>query len=505
MGKFLGIDLGTTFSAMATVDDAGRPIILHNKDGQNITPSMVEIDADEKAVLVGELAREGFGIRGNVVGRFKLDMGTDRVYEVEGKKYTPTDLSAFVLKKLVDEAKESLGDDISDAVVTIPANFAKEAREATISAAKKAGLEAKHIINEPTAAALYYATTGDLSNGRYVVFDLGGGTFDVSIIKLANNEVDVVTSNGVAKLGGDDFDKALQKHVQNLYKKETGKDLDKRTYTLNEAEKDKKALSSRKKCIASEIKDVDIYVTRDDYEELISEYIAQMTMLCEATLAEADLQASDINEVLLVGGSTRAPSVQSAVEKVFGKKPIAKANVDEVVALGAAFYAMSKGDDSDLTPLQKGTKEGHGQIKECNNMNYGTFVMMPHESGVDAKQNDILIPKNAKIPFTVTKDYVTYSDGQTGLTCEVTESIEATTDPEYVKIISDTPLDGLPPGRPAGQPVSVTFTLTDNQIMECSFEDVRSGLKKEIELKITGRTDSDDDSSVDNVDDFLVE
>ena len=507
MGKFLGIDLGTTFSAMATVDDAGRPIIVHNKDGQNITPSVVEIDADDKQILVGELAREGFGLRKNVVGRFKLEMGTDTVYEVEGKKYTPTDLSAFVLKKLYKEAKASLGE-ITDVVVTIPANFSKEARDATMSAAKKAGMDTKYIINEPTAAALYYANQGGLSDGKYVIFDLGGGTFDVSIVDLKNNyEINILTSNGAPKLGGDDFDKALQKHVSSLYKEETGKDLDPKTYTLNDAEKDKKALSSRKKCIAHGIKDVDIQITREDYEELISEYVAQLTMLCEATLSEAKLKPSDINDILLVGGSTRAPSIQNAVEKVFGKKPVAKSNVDEVVALGAAFYALYKGraDGEDLTPMQTATIENTGQIKECNNMNYGTFVMAPHESGIDTKQNDVLIAKNATIPCSITKDYVTYSDNQTGLTCEVTEAVEATSDPEFVKVISDAPLDGLPGGRPAGQPIQVTFTLTENQIMKCSFEDTNSGLKKEIELKISGRVNTEENSSVDNVDDFLVE
>ncbi len=231
MPAFIGIDLGTTFSAAAAIDETGRPYIVHNKEGCNLTPSCVEFHTDGTHD-VGELARRGLFVPGsNALGRFKRSMGSSATYEALGRAYTPTQLSTFVLRRILDDTQAALGT-IGEAVVTIPANFAHEAREATLTAARAAGLEVNFIINEPTAAALYYAyKSGETLGGTYAVYDLGGGTFDVSIIRVDGHDVEVLASNGVSRLGGDDFDEALQKIVQAKFQASTGEFLDPEDFT----------------------------------------------------------------------------------------------------------------------------------------------------------------------------------------------------------------------------------------------------------------------------------
>jgi len=303
--SYIGIDLGTTFSAVATIDKTGRPKILHNIDGINITPSCIMI-GENKTVEVGEEARKGYGLDPNVAARFKRQMGTNTIYKICGQEFTPTDLSAFVLKKLLQDSQDAIGD-IKEAVVTIPANFSHEAREATLQAAITAGLNVKYIINEPTAAALYYAYNNDEElSGIYAVYDMGGGTFDISIIHINGQNIDVLSTNGVSRLGGDDFDEALQKIVQDKYKKITDEDLELHDYTKNEAEDEKKSLSKRDKVSAKVIRKF-IDISREEFEESISALIAQSEMLCESSIHEADVSLSDIKGVLLVGGSTRMP------------------------------------------------------------------------------------------------------------------------------------------------------------------------------------------------------
>ena len=230
MANFIGVDLGTTFSAVGHLDDTGRPVIVRNRDGENITPSVVSFSSDD-LVHVGESARKTLGIDPNTRGRFKRDMGTSTRYELRGKEYSPTVLSSLVLKKLREETEASIGQ-AHGAIVTIPANFANEAREATMEAARLAGLEVKHIINEPTAAALFYAYEADESlGGVYAVYDLGGGTFDVSIINLSDQDVELLATDGVSRLGGDDFDEAVRKLVAEKYRDQTGGELDPTDFT----------------------------------------------------------------------------------------------------------------------------------------------------------------------------------------------------------------------------------------------------------------------------------
>ena len=499
MASFIGIDLGTTFSAIATIDDTGRPSIVHNKQGENITPSCVA-ETSEGVMEVGEFARRQWGnAPDTAAARFKRDMGTSTNHSIDGKAFTPTQLSTFILKKLVSDAENALGD-IGDAVVTIPANFANEAREATMAAALAAGLQVKYIVNEPTAAALYYAFKGgDELSGMYAVYDLGGGTFDVSVIQVDGQDVDVIATNGVSKLGGDDFDKALRKIVQAKFKEQTGEDLEPDDFTINDAEEEKKSLSKRKRVTVRVARQM-IDINREEFEEAISSYITQTEMLSETTIDEAGIEVGDLKGVFLVGGSSRIPMVQESVKKIFRQEPNSTANVDEVVALGAALYAAYKGDHSNLSAVQKNAIQKI-KVSESTGMCFGT-ISLGHDTARDqAKlQNSIIIKKGEKIPCSVTESFYTVSDGQEGVECKVTESKSPETDPRFVKVIKEARLE-LPPGRPAQQEVKVTFAFDDNQIMKCSFTDVETGKEIKIELSMTESSGADSDE----IDKFLVE
>lgn len=498
MVAFIGIDLGTTFSAVATIDDTGRPVIVHNANGQNITPSCVT--ENNGVVEVGEFARRTWGnAPGRAAARFKREMGTSASYSINGKGFTPTELSALVLKKLIKDASEIIGP-IGQAVVTIPANFSNEAREATMAAAKSAGLDIKYIINEPTAAALYYAfKNNDDFHGNYAVYDLGGGTFDVSIIRVSGQNVEVLASNGVSKLGGDDFDEALIEIVSRKYKEITGEEMELDDFTKNDAEEEKKSLSHRKRTTAKVGRQL-IDITREELEEAISSKVAQAEMLCESTLDEAGIDSSDIRSVLLSGGSTRIPMVRESIKRVFKKDPVASVNVDEVVALGAALYAAYKGDQSNLTAAQKNSIQKI-KVSESTSKCFGT-ISISHDMARDQTKltNSILIKKGEKIPCSVTESFYTIHDGQTTVNCRLTESTSPETDPRFVKTIWEGDLE-LPPGRPAHQEIRVTFSYDENQMMRCSFVDVATGRKTEIDLSMASSAEIDNEG----INKFLVE
>ena len=502
MSNLVGIDLGTTYSAIAKLDDTGRPIIIDNSEGGNITPSVVLFES-ENNVIVGKIAMQNYGRDENAFGRFKRYMGSDKEYEAFGKKYNPAALSSFVLKKMKEDAQQTIGK-ISEAVVTIPANFANEAREATLAAAKTADLSVNHIINEPTAAALYFAyTSGNELNGTYAIYDLGGGTFDISIIKVRGSDIEVINSDGVSKLGGDDFDTKLIEIVKSKFKEETGEELEEEDFTKNDAEEHKKTLSAREKTtirIASPSGRVKIEVSRLEFENSISTLIAQSEMTCENVLDEVGLSVDDIKEIILVGGSTRMPCVRSSVEKVFKKEPKTFGNPDEAVALGAALFVAYKADPTQLTPLQQ-KAVSKVNVSDVATKFFGTTVLSwIQDSKKHDLKNDILINKGEKLPFSVTKDYQTVNDGQTSINCTVNESNVEETDPDFVNKTWEGDLE-LPPGRPAGQKIQVTFAYDENQVMKCSFLDVESNKKTEIDLSI----DNKNLKSEVNIDDFKVE
>ena len=499
MSSFIGIDLGTTFSAVATIDETGRPTIVHNKAGENITPSCVA-ESSEGVMEVNEFARRQWGnAPDTAAARFKRDMGTSIKHQINGNEFSPTQLSTFVLKKLIADAKDTLGE-IGEAVVTIPANFAHEAREATMAAAKAAGLNVKYIVNEPTAAAMYYAfKSGEELSGVYAVYDLGGGTFDISVIQVNGQNVDVLATNGVSKLGGDDFDRALQKIVQTKFKEQFGENLESDDFTINDAETEKKSLSNRKQVtirVARQLVDI----KRDEFEEAISSYITQTEMLCESTIEEAGVEIRDIKGVFLVGGSSRIPIVNESVRKIFQQEPNSSANVDEVVALGAALYAAYKGDNSNLSALQKNAIEKI-KVSESTGKCFGT-ISVGHDSARNQEKltNSILIRKGEKIPCSVTEKFFTLFDGQDSVNCQVTESNSPETDPRFVKIIWEGDLK-LPPDRPAHQEIKITFSYDENQIMKCSFLDVSTGKEASIDLSLAA-SNAEDSSEIDK---FLVE
>ena len=489
MGNVIGIDLGTTFSAVANIDESGRSAIVLNERGDNITPSCVAMH--KGSLVVGEVARRTWGNDPeNAASRFKRDMGSSSKYTIAGTEYTPTQLSAEVLKKLKKDTEEKLGP-IDEVVVTIPANFSQEARDATMEAATLAGLNVKYIINEPTAAALYYAfqSDGGLS-GTFVVFDLGGGTFDVSVIKVNGQDIEVVASNGLQKLGGDDFDNVLWDLVADKYLKESGKQLTREDFPINAAEEEKKSLSKRKRTTA-EIERTLVDLSRIEYEEVISSLVAQIEMICEATLDEAGIAPGDITKVFLAGGSTRMPAITDCAKRVFKQDPVATVNVDEVVALGAALYAAYKGDSKNLTAIQKKSISKLA-LTETTNMCFGTICLGDSESKGKTLMNSILIKKGTEVPCETTDSYYTIGDGQTKVDCQITESRSAETNPKFVKILWAGDLE-LPAGRPAGQEVQVTYSYDENQIMHASFKDIESGKTLQIPLNMGGeKRDSSD-------------
>ena len=497
MPAILGIDLGTTFSVVATLDEIGRPSIVHNPDGVNITPSCVT--ESDGVIEVGEFARRMWGnAPTRAAARFKRDMGTSATYSINGQEFTPTELSAFVLKKLVKDARSTLGE-IGDAVVTIPANFAHEARDATMSAAKAAGLNVKFIVNEPTAAALFYAfQSGEELSGNYAVYDLGGGTFDISIIRVHGQNVEVLATNGVAKLGGDDFDLVIVEIVSRKFRDATGRDIDPDDFTTTDAEEEKKSLSRRTRTTTRVGRQL-VELSREEFEEAISSRVAQTEMLCEATINEAGLDVSDIRGIFLAGGSTRIPMVQESVERVFGKKPLSSFNVDEVVALGACLYAAFRSDRSTLTTVQRNAI-GSIKVAESTSKCFGTFSVGRNEArGEEVLTNSIMIRKGNPIPCSVTESFYTMHDNQQAVGCEVTESTSPETDPRFVKLIWSGKLR-LPEGRPAGQEIKVTFAYDENQVMKCSFIDSATGARTAIDLSMAASSEK-----YSEIDKFLVE
>jgi molecular chaperone DnaK len=496
MGNVIGIDLGTTFSAVAHIDESGRPAIVLNDRGDNITPSCVAMH--KGALVVGEVARRTWGNDPeNAASRFKRDMGTSSIYTIASKEYTSTQLSAEVLKKLKNDTEGKIGA-IDEVVVTIPANFAQDARNATMEAAALAGLNVKYIINEPTAAALYYAfqSDGNLS-GTFVVFDLGGGTFDVSVIKVNGQDIDVVSSNGLNKLGGDDFDNILWSLVAGKYAKESGQELTREDFPINAAEEEKKSLSQRKRTTAEIERDL-VDLSRIEYEEAISSLVAQVEMMCEATLDEAGVEPSDITKVFLAGGSTRMPAITECAKRVFKQDPVATANVDEVVALGAALYAAYKGDAENLTAIQK-QSVSKLTVTETTNMCFGTIALGYSESKGDSLVNSIIINKGEKIPCKITESYFTVREGQTAIECKITESKSAETNPKFVKEIWSGDLE-LPADRPTEQEVQITYSYDENQMMHASFKDMGSGKETSISLSMGGGKNQSSD-----INKFLVD
>jgi molecular chaperone DnaK len=414
-------------------------------------------------------------------------MGTQKTYTVGNLTLTPKTLSSMVLEKLKKDIESQIGE-IDQVVVTIPANFANEAREDTLQAAKIAGLQIEHIINEPTAAALYYAKMNALQlNGYYAIYDMGGGTFDISVIYAEGEKIEVVSTEGVSHLGGDDFDESLRNVIGEKYKTQTGSELLPDDFTKLQAEDEKKSLSRRENVVVrvnSEGGRANISVSREEYEQAISSLIAQAEMLCESALDSAKIDSSHISDVILVGGSTRTPAIKKSIERVFKKTPSSFANPDEVVALGAAVYAAIKANPDVLNKAQKNSIS-KVSLDEISSKYFGTLSLSQNNfSGQQELENNVIIPKGMRIPAKVSESFYTVVDNQRNVQCTVTESNTDEKDPRFVRIIFDGRLE-VPAGRPRGQEVRVEFSYDINQIMHCSFTDVETGRIIEIDLNLT--------------------
>jgi len=484
-----GIDLGTTYSAIAQFDTHGRPIIMADSEGENLVPSCVAFFEDQW--WVGhEALRQWVTGPSNAAARFKRFMGTSQRFDIGEDSCTPTELSTHVLRHMHQIALNHR-DEMGTTVVTIPANFSVEARQATIDAAKRAGLNMDYIINEPTAAALYYAFSGNLTeDGNYAVYDFGGGTFDISLIRIESGQVDVIASNGVSRLGGMDFDKILQKIVCEKFEKEAEVDLADHElheipFDLVSIEELKRRLSQRE-TVTLFAKGTLLEITRQEFEDAISGLVMQAEVCCGSTLREANLISANLSGVILAGGSTRVPRIRRSIEEIFTDIPLIEStNVDEVVALGAVLYAAIRCDPNQHNAVQNAALAPLG-LQEVTNMNFGT-VALTHDdqTGLPIAVNSIIIKKGTPIPCSKQNTYYTSHDGQNEINCTITECVHEETElNEFIRIIADDTVLKLPKDKfwMENEEIIITYSYDENQIMHCSFLHDSSGYSEEIVL-----------------------
>ncbi|MEJ2705908.1 MAG: Hsp70 family protein [Sedimentisphaerales bacterium] len=394
-----------------------------------------------------------------------------------------------MLKKLKQDGSIE-HDEIRDAVISVPAHFDEVRRKATMDAGKLAGLNVIGIVNEPVAAALYYATTRSVS-GKVLVYDLGGGTFDVTVMDVKGHEMDIICSQGDHALGGVDFDRKILEMLEKSYKEQFGADLvnseEDRAKYEDEAEDIKRTLSRRavaKKMLYGSAGNMRVEITREMFEQGISEWMDRADILVEVALEQAGIEPSGIDKVLLVGGSTRIPLVQQRLEKMFGFAPEAAVNVDECVALGAALHAgltmLRETPDAVPPGVASGLKDIH--LTYVCNHSYGTICApIDKETGRRVIQNRIILQTNTPLPCEATQTFYTLTDNQEEIEVTVTQGED--TDVEYVNKIA-THKFKLPPDRAAGCPVQVTYSYDVNQRMHCTFEDVESGRVLEVDLSL---------------------
>lgn len=498
-----GIDLGTTYSGIAILNSVAKPEIVPNGEGERLTPSAVFYHEGSNKYFVGAEAKNSAGgDPKNIAREFKRNMDDESFRKKLGnKEYNASELSSMVLKKLAQDAQKQVGE-IKDVVISVPAYFKEAQRNATMNAGKLAGLNVIGIINEPTAAALYYANSHDI-NGVSLVYDLGGGTFDVTLIKAVGKDIQVLASLGDHRLGGVDFDKAMLELLCEKYENETNLNLyssdeDKEEFLLK-AEELKKKLSiqdSVKERLKGDGGNITVELTRKEFEEKIQVFVAKTELLVEQVMNETNLKPNNINRILLVGGSTRMPVFKNSIKKIFSKEPLSQVNIDEAVALGAALKAglitaiKSPNKLSEFAAVELSKTK----ITDVANHSYGELL---YSNKLDKLQNCVIIPKNTPLPCSQILESYTICDNQTSVICRVTQGEGK--DAEYVDIIHEEIIENLPPNRPKGQPMKTTFSYDVNQIMHCVFEDVKTGMRKEVDLSMQTKK-----SSV-NIDDLLID
>ncbi len=482
MSKIIGIDLGTTNSCVAVME-GGEAVVIPNPEGDRTTPSVVAFkDGGER--LVGKVAkRQAVTNPERTISSIKRQMGTDHRVTVEGKSYTPQEISAMILQKLKNDAEAYLGEPVSEAVITVPAYFTDAQRQATKDAGRIAGLEVKRIINEPTAAALAYGLGKD-ADQLIMVYDLGGGTFDVSIIEMGDGVQEVKATAGNNHLGGDDFDERLVNYLVEEFRKANGIDLrqDKMAHQrlIEAAEKAKIELSGMTTtqvnlpyitADATGPKHLDMTITRAKFNELTADLVEKTMAPVRQALSDAGLSPSDIQKVLLVGGSTRIPAVQEAVKSFMGKEPSKGINPDECVALGASIQGSVLAGETkgllllDVTPLSLG-------VETLGNL------------------TDRVIERNTIIPAKKSKIYSTAADGQTSVEIKVLQGEREMAADN--KLLGNFQLTGIP-AAPRGVPqIEVTFDIDANGIVHVSAKDLGTGREQSITITSSTNMSKDD-------------
>ncbi len=474
MAEYVGIDLGTTLSGLAYLKSDGNPEIVPNADGERLTPSVVFFDNHEDVKLVGSAARDG-GEPDRTIFQIKRHMDDpEHLVEIDGRKWTPSEISALILAKLKRDCSKIIGD-INEVVITVPANFNELARKSTIAAAEMAGMKVKRLVNEPTAAAVYYAHSQGVQ-GRILVYDLGGGTLDVTILEVQGDNIRILTSEGARHLGGSNFDELLLDAYADQYVKQTGASLwsdERHRRRILQATEDAKKMLSKLQRVNDTVSNdqnngiARIDLTRDGFETMIRHMLTRTVLLVEQALDSAKLKTGDIDHVVLVGGSTRIPKVKQILEKMFGKAPKSCGNVDECVALGAALFAKKS-----------------ARIQEVCNASYGTLAMIYNaRTGEEKLMNSIVIPKNTPIPCSRTQVYQTSEDNERVIEVDITQGEDE--DPRYVDVIGRITLE-VPPNRPKGCEVAVTFSYDENQRVRALVVDKQSGRSREVAVSYKG-------------------
>jgi molecular chaperone DnaK len=483
MSKIIGIDLGTTNSCVAVME-GGKPVVIANTEGARTTPSVVAFTKTGER-LVGEPAkRQAVTNADKTISSIKRHMGTDYKVDIDGKKYSPQEISAMILQKLKGDAENYLGEKITEAVITVPAYFNDAQRQATKDAGKIAGLDVKRIINEPTAAALAYGLDNEHEQ-KIMVYDLGGGTFDVSIIEIGDGVIEVLSTAGDNRLGGDDFDQKITDYMLAEFKRTEGVDLSNDKMALQRlkeaAEKAKKELSSATTTninlpfiTANETgpKHFEMDLTKAKFDELTHDLVDRTTIPVQNALKDAGLSASELSKVLLVGGSTRIPAVQDKVKQLTGHEPNKSLNPDECVALGASIQGGKLAGDAgagdilllDVTPLS---------------------LSIETLGGVATK----LIERNTTIPTKKSQVFSTAADNQTAVDIHVVQGERQFAKDN--KSLGQFRLDGIPPARRGVPQIEVTFDIDANGIVNVSAKDLGTG--KEQHITITSGSNMSDD------------
>ena len=483
MGKIIGIDLGTTNSCVAVME-GGQPTVIANAEGARTTPSVVAFTKSGER-LVGEPAkRQAVTNADKTISSIKRDMGTDRGRTIDGKKYSPQQISAMILQKLKGDAENYLGEKVTEAVITVPAYFNDAQRQATKDAGKIAGLDVKRIINEPTAAALAYGLDNEKEQ-KIMVYDLGGGTFDVSVIEIGEGVIEVLATSGDNRLGGDDFDQRIVDWMLSEFKSKEGVDLSGDKMAMQRlkeaAEKAKKELSASTTtninlpfitATAEGPKHFDMDLTRAKFEELVHDLIERTAEPVKRALSDAGISASELGKVLLVGGSTRVPAVQDKVRQLTGQEPSKTLNPDECVALGASIQGGKLAGDA-----------GAGEILLLDVMPLSLSIETM--GGIATK----LIERNTTIPTKHSQVFSTAADNQTAVDINVVQGERQFAKDN--KSLGQFRLDGIPPARRGVPQIEVTFDIDANGIVNVSAKDLGTG--KEQHITITAGSNMSDE------------